>query len=916
MRPLKLTVSAFGPYAGLTVLDMDRLGENGLYLITGTTGAGKTSLFDAITYALYDRPSGDARDDSMLRSKYADPTTETFVELEFLYTGKRYTVRRSPEYERPKARGEGTTKQAARAELRYPDGHVVDRSKREVTQAIVEIVGIDRDQFLQIAMIAQGDFLKLLLAKTEERQAIFRRIFKTQKFERIQQRLKEDADRAGSVFFAARDRLATYAADILCPDGHPRAAEIESAQQGTVATTEVIALLHTLIEEDTAAAEQAAAEAARIAAEAAALEGTIARAREYRKNTAALAEKQAALPTVQTAAAEAAETLAREQEKQPTRDAAARAVAALDAELPQYDTLATLSNEIAHLAKRAADFAAKATAETQAAAEKTADIAVLKARLSALEGAAAQKERLTAEQAVLLAREGDLAALAKAEESLALLQRDLLNAQATYTAAKTKAEDATAAYNAAYHAFLDAQAGVLAATLQEGAPCPVCGATAHPSPAVSSADAPSEAALKAMKQAADDATANAAEHSRTCGGLMGRIHEAEETVATQRKALLGDAETTADAQAALQPQLAAIAEAIAKTDRAIAEKARLTEALPKEEAARQALLTAVGEMAREEAAAKAAGEAKAAQQTALKATLRFADRAAAVAARDEAVAAQKALQEALDAATARDTAQKQALAALCGEISSLKAVTAENTDTDLVAAQERQAVLHTAAEEQGLRREELAARLAANRRSCENMERTAAECAEAEARYRLLNTLAGTARGTLGGKEKIMLETYVQMSYFDRILARANTRLRKMTGGQYDLTRRLNADNHRSQVGLELDVIDHYNGTTRPVHSLSGGESFKASLALALGLSDEIQSAAGGVRLDTMFVDEGFGSLDDESLQLAIATLTELTEGNRLVGIVSHVGELKAKIDRQVVVTKSPDGGSRCEIVV
>ena len=159
-----------------------------------------------------------------------------------------------------------------------------------------------------------------------------------------------------------------------------------------------------------------------------------------------------------------------------------------------------------------------------------------------------------------------------------------------------------------------------------------------------------------------------------------------------------------------------------------------------------------------------------------------------------------------------------------------------------------------------------------------------------------------------------MLETYVQMSYFDRILTRANTRLRKMTGGQYDLTRRLNADNHRSQAGLELDVIDHYNGTTRPVHSLSGGESFKASLALALGLSDEIQSAAGGVRLDTMFVDEGFGSLDDESLQLAIGALQELTEGNRLVGIISHVSELKSRIDRQVVVTKSESGGSRCEI--
>ena len=174
MRPIKLTISAFGPYADLTVLDLDKLGENGLYLITGTTGAGKTSIFDAITYALYGEPSGSVRDDSMLRSKYANASTDTFVELTFIYNGKTYKVRRNPEYERPKNRGEGMTKQLAKAELHYPDGRIVDKSKKEVTKAVTEIMGIDRDQFLQIAMIAQGDFLKLLLAKpkTEKRYSV------------------------------------------------------------------------------------------------------------------------------------------------------------------------------------------------------------------------------------------------------------------------------------------------------------------------------------------------------------------------------------------------------------------------------------------------------------------------------------------------------------------------------------------------------------------------------------------------------------------------------------------------------------------------------------------------------------------------------------------------------------------------
>ncbi len=159
-----------------------------------------------------------------------------------------------------------------------------------------------------------------------------------------------------------------------------------------------------------------------------------------------------------------------------------------------------------------------------------------------------------------------------------------------------------------------------------------------------------------------------------------------------------------------------------------------------------------------------------------------------------------------------------------------------------------------------------------------------------------------------------MLETYIQMTYFDRIIVRANTRFMVMSGGQYELKRRAEADNNRRQSGLELDVIDHYNGTRRSVKTLSGGESFLASLSLALGLSDEIQSSAGGIRLDTMFVDEGFGSLDEESLRQALRALSALSEGNRLVGIISHVAELKERIDRQIVVTKDRDGGSRAQI--
>ena len=251
MRPVKLTISAFGPYAGKEVLDLDKLGENGLYLITGTTGAGKTSIFDAIAYALYDTPSGDVRDDSMLRSKYADERTETYVELEFLCNEKLYKVRRNPEYTRQKIHGGGTTKQVARAELHYPDGRIVDKSKREVTKAITEIIGVDYDQFSKIAMIAQGEFRKILLDKTENRKEIFRQIFKTHKYEAIQEKIKTETLAIKKAFDQTRQNILAYVNGIACERESDFNERVEKAKSDELTTQEIIDLLTDLIAHDT-----------------------------------------------------------------------------------------------------------------------------------------------------------------------------------------------------------------------------------------------------------------------------------------------------------------------------------------------------------------------------------------------------------------------------------------------------------------------------------------------------------------------------------------------------------------------------------------------------------------------------------------------------------------------------------------
>ena len=300
----------------------------------------------------------------------------------------------------------------------------------------------------------------------------------------------------------------------------------------------------------------------------------------------------------------------------------------------------------------------------------------------------------------------------------------------------------------------------------------------------------------------------------------------------------------------------------------------------------------------------------------LSAKLLYGSKAEALQARDRLSGEQRRLESAVAATESQYQACAQRLSGAQGKVQSLQEQLSQGEPVDKAALCRQQSDLTAQRKTLADRQKALHARLSGNRGALGHMTEKAAELKALETRLTSLKALSNTVNGNLTGKEKVMLETYVQMTYFDRIIARANTRLMVMSGGQYELKRRMEAENRTSKSGLELDVIDHYNGTERSVKTLSGGESFKASLSLALGLSDEIQSTAGGIRLDTMFVDEGFGSLDEESLQQAMKALSALTESNRLVGIISHVAELKDRIDRQIVVKKDKSGGSRVEIVV
>ncbi|MEE0189317.1 MAG: SMC family ATPase [Faecalibacterium prausnitzii] len=934
MRPLRLTLSAFGPYAAQTTLDLEKLGKGGLYLITGDTGAGKTTIFDAITYALYDHSSSGIREGSMLRCKYADDKTPTFVELEFEVHGVRYTVRRNPEYQRPKARGEGMTTEKADATLTYPDDRPPVTKAKDVTAAVQEIIGLDYNQFSQIVLIAQGQFTKLLNASTEERSRIFRKLFRTQRYAQLQERLQAEAAALNQQRTAQNAKLDSLLGGLQFSPEDPDAEALRALCAQTVPET-ALTLLDALTARQAAALEEAGTALQTTEAQLDTVQrqlGAAAQAQRLAQQlTARQAELAAARPALDAARAEAD----RHAGDAAQLDALTAQVTQAQSALAAYDALdalcrqqteardaARLAAAQAHKRRTQLDSlnAALAAAETELAALADADT-----RLLALQNRSAQ-----------LTQRGE--ALAKLEQRLADCQRQAKTAhkaQESYRAAAAAQDEARARRDALERAFLDAQAGLLAESLVEGAPCPVCGSTHHPARALLPHTAPTQAQVEAARQAAAEADRQAQNASAAAQSALAAANEAKTSLRRDAETLLPERFTApegtvpltfalmtnvlAEENTALQTAQADCAARCRQAEADCRRKAQLEADRQAKTRQRPALEQAAAEADRSAAAQNASADALEGQIAERRAALPYPRRADAQAALDKLEADRSTLRTGMDTAQRRLKQAEQTVAAAEAAVEALTAQqTAAQKELPARSAEEltaQQTELTAARETLRSREKQLSAQLLPNRKTAAQY-RAAAEARQTlESRWQWVSALAATAGGTLTSKQKIRLEAYIQMNYLDRILRYANTRLMQMTAGQYELER-IGAENQRSQSGLDLGVIDHYNGTRRSVKTLSGGESFKASLALALGLSDEVQSSAGGIRLDTLFLDEGFGSLDEESLELAIRVLSGLTEGDRLVGIISHVGALKDRIDRQVVVHKARTGGSTVELRV
>ena len=934
MRPLRLTLSAFGPYAAQTTLDLEKLGKGGLYLITGDTGAGKTTIFDAITYALYDHSSSGIREGSMLRCKYADDKTPTFVELEFEVHGVRYMVRRNPEYQRPKTRGEGMTTEKADATLTYPDDRPPVTKAKDVTAAVQEIIGLDYNQFSQIVLIAQGQFTKLLNASTEERSRIFRKLFRTQRYAQLQERLQAEAAALNQQRTAQNAKLDSLLGGLQFSPEDPDAEALRALCAQTVPET-ALALLDALTARQAAALEEASTALHITEAQLDKVQqqlGAAAQAQRLAQQlTARQAELAAAKPALDAARAEAD----RHAGDAVQMDALTAQVTQAQSALAAYDALDTLCRQQAEARDAAQLAAAQAHKRRTQLDSLNAALAAAESQLAALADA---DTRLLALQnrSAQLAQRGE--ALAKLEQRLADCQRQAKaahKAQENYRAAAAAQDEAHARRDALERAFLDAQAGLLAESLVEGAPCPVCGSTHHPARALLPHTAPTQAQVEAARQAAAAADRQAQTASAAAQSALAAANEAKISLRRDAETLLPERFTApegtvpltfalmtnvlAEEAAALQTAQADCAAQCRQAEADCRRKAQLEADRQNKTRQRPALEQAAAEADRSAAAQNASADALEGQIAERRAALPYPRRADAQAALDKLEADRSALRTGMDTAQRKLKQAEQAVAAAEAAVDALTAQqTAAQKELPARSAEEltaQQTALTAARETLRSREKQLSAQLLPNRKTAAQY-RAAAEARQTlESRWQWVSALAATAGGTLTSKQKIKLEAYIQMNYLDRILRYANTRLMQMTAGQYELER-IGAENQRSQSGLDLGVIDHYNGTRRSVKTLSGGESFKASLALALGLSDEVQSSAGGIRLDTLFLDEGFGSLDEESLELAIRVLSGLTEGDRLVGIISHVGALKDRIDRQVVVHKARTGGSTVELRV
>ena len=925
MKPLKLTMSAFGSYAGKNVIDFTGQ-QQGIFLITGDTGAGKTTIFDAITYALYNQTSGGERNGNMMRSQYAQQETETYVELEFLYRGQTYRVRRNPDYKITKTLKNGKIREQKvphSVELTMPDGTVFPEKKNATDAKIIEILGLTADQFSQIVMIAQGDFLKLLYTKSDERKMIFSKLFRTDIYWKIQENLRrksmemderiQENDRA---FEQEKSRI------ILLPESEElpldelverlrerlkdalkeqnlRRANVEELNKKITKYEEINKLFVSLEKIRQTGKE---------------LEARQAESKERRQQIENARKADKVLVAEQ-------QNLRQQQEVEQSAQAIAKMTETLANNQEMFETLKTQLQEAEAKQKReAADIQKKMLALEQSFPS-----------YEALQNARSEEQQAkkvwedlgkTSEESFHKKKAGIAALKEQQKQQEQVVEQTKKNWEQTSLSASESAKH----YEHMYEAFLKEQAGILAENLSAGCPCPVCGSTVHPDPAKLSDHAVTELEVEQAKK-----TRAAAEEKRD---MAYAAFEAEKT----EKQKLAQAVEKEEADFVL-------AQTIAKQQRKEAEQNYVS-------------LQKIAEQIREKLVYPSLAEAKkqyAAMQKALEAAEQEIERkrqkVSELAEAMNTLKGQKLAEEEnqktakkLAAKTEKEYAKLLEKSGFVSEETYHLAILPERSRSKLEREEKEyeSQCLRQQSEQKLLEKQvsgktytdttELNEQLKAEKQALKEAEKTYMElhtayendrsvlqnCAvylekgkKLESEDQVIKSLSKTANGRLSGSAKIDFETYIQRQYFKQIIHEANKRLLTMSNHQFILKLKEEANTGRkTNEGLDLSVYSLVTDSERDVKTLSGGESFLAALAMALGLSDIVERSAGAIHPDMMFIDEGFGSLDAQSRQQAIEVLAELAGDSRMVGIISHVTELKEQIDRKLVVSRT-DKGSR-----
>ncbi len=922
MRPLHLTISAFGPYADRTEIDLDRLGTHGLYLITGDTGAGKTTIFDAITFALFGEASGNDRHPNMMRSQYASPQTPTEVTLKFSCNGINYSITRNPPYEKPSSKGNGTTCKNAGVSLIIPGRSPLTKIK-EVDKKIQEILGLDRNQFSQIAMIAQGDFLNLLFADTATRQKIFRKLFNTDYYKALQDQLKEQALNCERKLSKERNSFRQYLKTVQPNQDNILSNNLAKAQQeDDVLTNDIVELIQHIIEQDRVENENLQLKLKDINTQLGQVNTNLGKVEQQKKALQNQQKAQEELLKTNQLLETAKAQLQTFQNQKTEFDHLRQKLIKLKDELPNYDQQEEIDQNLKKLQDQISKIQNNLKNNIHLHGETQKKLELAQKKRSQLEQTGVQLEQFRHQKEQIERNLTSLKALNLKLNNYQRQQEQYTQVQEKYKICRDKAKKLRQDYEAKNTAFLDEQAGILAATLKPNQPCPVCGSIEHPNPTQKSAEAPTEDALKQARKVAETAEIAMNAASQEAQKIQGACISMRQTLTEELAQLLPNCslDQAPNQISALlaehQEKLKFVVSKIKIEESNIKCKQELDQLIPHYEDQLKQYEQYIKQLEQSLIDSQIKQEGQQSTRNVISTKLEFPTKKQAIQHIQSQERQIEDFQRKFQDSEKEVRMYENNVNELNGKLKELNnQLTQENWIARDRELRDSRKLLSQELDDLTKQSQTLYSRISNNENMLHNINQQSKEIVQWEQRTVCFKQLSDTLNGNLTGQSRLSLETYVQSTFFERIIERANVRLMIMSGGQYELKRRNVSDNLRSQSGLELNVIDHYNGSERDVKTLSGGESFKASLSLALGLSDEIQSSAGGVRLDTMFVDEGFGSLDEESLRQAIKALSELTEGNRLVGIISHVNELKERIDKQIVVTKSRDHGSDVQII-